>query len=203
MQHGDGRKRKRKRRMGQEYITMWVGAICGWNQCQIRLRQIGSHFSHSNSRVVGPALNLCLGIWYDKKRERFMGLSFLCSAFYYVVGCLKLQQVMMMKSKTEAFERERVTNRQKRRERVKVVEKPRGVSFGEFCFVSWGKKRSEERQIRGQCLSGLLKLCLMSGGFCGFFSMHVLWLYLVPSYGRSSWVRRFDHFSCFTRPINK
>lgn len=132
MQHGDGRKRKRKRRMGQEYITMWVGAICGWNQCQIRLRQIGSHFSHSNSRVVGPALNLCLGIWYDKKRERFMGLSLLCSAFYYVVGCLKLQQVMMMKSKTEAFERERESDKQTEEKR-----KSEGGGKTEGCVV-WG-----------------------------------------------------------------
>lgn len=68
---------------------------------------------------------------------------------------------------------------------MKVVEKPRGVSFGERTKEAKPRKA----KIRGQCPSGLLKLCLMSGGFCGLFSMHVLWLYLVPSNGRSSWVR--------------
>lgn len=133
------------------------------------------------------------------KRERGLW-GFLSSALPFIMswGVWNFNKSWWWKVKLKHL---RVCDKQKRKS--EGGGKTEGCVVWGICFVSWGKKRSEERQIRGQCLSGLLKLCLMSGGFCGFFSMHVLWLYLVPSYGRSSWVRRFDHFSCFTRPINK
>lgn len=124
-----------------------------------------------------------------RERERFMGLSFLRSAFYSVVGCLKFQQVMMMKSKT--VESDKQTEEEEWR-----WWKNRGV-----CRLGKEAKRRKAK-IRGQCPSGWLELCLMSGGFCGFFSMHVLWLYLVRSNGRSSWVRWLRSLELF-HPSNK